>query len=102
MLHEIQSKAVDTFEQKFENARRTIEENREIIKRQDKLIVDLQQKNEVCQIRITQTEEDIHKKNRETSTLEMKMKEIADNRKQLGTGIAKMEKQLRTYREYLV
>lgn len=32
----------------------------------------------------------------------MKMKEIADNRKQLGTGIAKMEKQLRTYREYLV
>jgi hypothetical protein len=33
MLHEIQSKAVDTFEQKFENARRTIEENREIIKR---------------------------------------------------------------------
>jgi predicted nucleic acid-binding Zn-ribbon protein len=56
----------------------------------------------VCQIRITQTEEDIHKKNRETSTLEMKMKEVADKRKQLGTGISKMEQQLRAYREYLV
>ncbi len=32
----------------------------------------------------------------------MKMKEIADSRKQLGTGIGKMEKQLRAYREFLV
>ena len=30
------------------------------------------------------------------------MKEIADKRKQLGTGISKMEQQLRAYREYLV
>ena len=102
VLHQVQAQEVENFERRFDNAVKTVEENRNIIKRQDKLIVDLQQKNEVCQIRITQTEEDIHKKNRETSTLEMKMKEIADKRKQLGTGISKMEQQLRAYREYLV
>jgi hypothetical protein len=48
LLHEFQCNSTEAFEQKFKNARVTVEENRIIIKRQDKLIVDLQQKNEVC------------------------------------------------------
>ena len=102
LLHQVQAQAVKNFDLRFEDGRFKVEDQRNIIKRQDKLIVDLQQKNEVCQIRIAQTEEDIHKKTREASTLEMKMKEIADKRKQLGTGIGKMEQQLRAYREFLV
>lgn len=48
LLTEIQQNAESVFDDKFRNARRMVEENRAIIKRQDKLTVDLQQKNEVC------------------------------------------------------
>jgi hypothetical protein len=44
----VQAQEVENFERRFDNAVKTVEENRNIIKRQDKLIVDLQQKNEVC------------------------------------------------------
>lgn len=76
-----------------------LEENRAIIKRQDKLTVDLHQKNEVCQIRTAQIEEDVQKQTRETTNLEMKIKEISDNRKEMSSGINKMEKQLIGFRE---
>jgi hypothetical protein len=48
VLHQVQAQEVENFERRFDNAVKTVEENRNIIKRQDKLIVDLQQKNEVC------------------------------------------------------
>ena len=46
-----------------------IEENKAVIKRQDKLIVDLQQKNEVVQITIAATEGDVLKRHGERSAL---------------------------------
>jgi len=64
-----------------------LEENKAVIKRQDKLIVDLQQKNEVCQIAIAQTEEEVHKQFRERSALQIRLKELEDNRKALTAGI---------------
>jgi len=64
-----------------------LEENKAVIKRQDKLIVDLQQKNEVCQIAIAQTEEEVHKRFSERSALQIRLKELEDNRKALTAGI---------------
>lgn len=55
-----------------------VEENRAIIKRQDKLTVDLQQKREVCSIKEAQIEEEVQKQKRVTTELEMKIKEITD------------------------
>ena len=57
-----------------------INENRGIIKRQDKLIVDLHEKNELCMIRIAHTDEEVLKENRNMTKLEMQIKEIQDKR----------------------
>jgi hypothetical protein len=43
---------------KIDDLLRTLEENKRIVRRQDKLIVDLQQKNEVSQMNITETAEE--------------------------------------------
>ena len=48
-------------------------ENKAVIKRQDKLIVDLQQKNEVCQIAIAQTEEEVLKRYNERTALQIRL-----------------------------
>lgn len=77
-LLDYKSKQTDNANKKKDNARNMIEENKAIIKRQDKLIVDLQQKNEVCQIAITQTEDELHRKTKEKSELEIKVKELMD------------------------
>jgi DhnA family fructose-bisphosphate aldolase class Ia len=42
VLHQVQTQEVYNFEQRFKNGTKSVEENRNIIKRQDKLIVDLQ------------------------------------------------------------
>lgn len=49
-----------------------------MIKRNDKLIVDLQQKNEVCQISIAATEEEVHKRYNERTALQLRVKELED------------------------
>ena len=77
-----------------------VEENRAIIKRQDKLTVDLQQKREICSIKEAQIEEEVQKQKRVTTDLEMKIKEINDQRGDLNQGISKMESQLRAFREH--
>lgn len=100
LLTEIQQNASSVFEEKFENARRMVEENRAIIKRQDKLTVDLQQKHEVCSIKEAQIEEEVQKQKRCTTDLEMKIKEITDQRSDLTQGIKKMETQLKAFREH--
>lgn len=100
LLTEIQQNASSVFEEKFKNARRMVEENRAIIKRQDKLTVDLQQKREVCSIKEAQIEEEVQKQKRCTTDLEMKIKEITDQRSDLTQGIKKMENQLKAFREH--
>lgn len=100
LLTEIQQNASSVFEEKFKNARRMVEENRAIIKRQDKLTVDLQQKREVCSIKEAQIEEEVQKQKRCTTDLEMKIKEITDQRSDLTQGIKKMETQLKAFREH--
>ena len=79
-----------------------IEENKAVIKRQDKLIVDLQQKNEVCQITIAQTEQDVIKRQGERSALHVRLKELEDYRRDYDGNINLMERKLKAYREHLI
>ena len=65
---------------KMEQANKMIEENKAVIKRQDKLITDLNQKNEVCMIQIAQTEEMNQKRIKERTNLQIRLKELSDRR----------------------
>ena len=87
---------------KVDYAHKMIEENKAIIKRQDKLIVDLQQKNEVCQITIAQTEDDVQKKHNERTALQVRLKELEDHRKDYDGNINLMGRKLKAYREFLI
>ena len=80
-LNDMRTNLTIKFGQKSEQAKKMIEENKAVIKRQDKLIVDLQQKNEVCQIGIAQTEEEVLKRYNERTALQVRLKELEDNRK---------------------
>ena len=75
-------------------------ENKAVIKRQDKLIVDLQQKNEVCQIAIAQTEEEVLKRYNERTALQIRLKELEDNRKQLTANIETMNGKISAFCSY--
>ena len=83
-----------------EQGKKKQEENKAVIKRQDKLIVDLQQKNEVCQIAIAQTEEEVLKRFNERTALQIRLKELEDNRKQLSSGIDTMQGKIQEFCKY--
>ncbi len=85
---------------KQEQAKKMIEENKAVIKRQDKLIVDLQQKNEVCQINIAQMEEEVLKRYNERTELQIRLKELEDNRKQLSSGVTVMQSKIADFNAY--
>ena len=88
------------YDRKSEQAKKMIEENKAVIKRQDKLIVDLQQKNEVCQIGIAQTEQEVLKRYNERTALQIRLKELEDNRKQLSTNIDVMNGKINEFNAY--
>ena len=79
-----------------------IEENKAVIKRQDKLIVDLQQKNEVCQVTIAQTEEQVLKKHNERTALQVRLNELEGLRRDYDSNINLMGRKLKAYREHLI
>ena len=83
-----------------DQAKKKIDENKAVIKRQDKLIVDLQQKNEVCQIGIAQTEEEVLKRFNERTALQVRLKELDDNRKTLSANISNMTGKIMAFCEY--
>lgn len=66
---------------KMQQAAKMIEENTAVIKRQDKLIVDLNQKHVVCQYKIMETQEEQTKKDKERNALEMRLIELEDQRR---------------------
>lgn len=83
-----------------EEANRRLTENSAVIKRNDKLIVDLQQKNEVCQISIAATEEEVHKRFNERTALQLRVKELEDQRKDLTKGITTMNEKIVEFCKY--
>ena len=68
--------------------------------RNDKLIVDMNQKNEVCQILIAQTDDRIQDKGDETSKLEVLLKEVKEVRACIGTENVKTEDKIKVYKAY--
>ena len=99
-LNNFREQMQNKYNDKTEKAKKMIEENKAVIKRQDKLIVDLQQKNEVCQIGIAQTEEEIHKRYNERTALQIRLKELEDNRKQLTENISTMNSKIQQFCAY--
>ena len=92
----------EKYRRKSDQAKKMIEENKAVIKRQDKLIVDLQQKNEVCQIGIAQTEQEVLKRYNERTALQVRLKELEDNRKQLAENIDVMNGKINEFNAYTV
>ena len=91
-----------TGQQKMSQAAQMIEENKAVIKRQDKLIVDLHQKNQVCEYKILETQEEKNKQERAKNQLELRMQELEDKRKNMGEHISTMENRLSLYRDHLI
>lgn len=79
-LNDFLDKMRDTQFEKILMFKKEIEKNQKIIRRQDKLIVDLQQRNELSQNVVTVTQEQIAQKDRVRTKMEVKMKELSDQR----------------------
>eukprot|EP00347_Sterkiella_histriomuscorum_P023494 403334433 len=92
------STAKDKLEDKIDDLLRTLEDNRRLIRRQDKIIVDLQQKNEVSQINIAQAAEETQRKTHEKNKLQLKLKELEDQKSNLQESIVNIESKLVTFR----
>jgi len=106
---DIELKSLRDFMQNVESAqndkidafRAEIESNQKIIRRTDKLIVDLQQKNELSQNAVHMAQEEAVRKNDQKEKLEMKMKEVSDQRDFFHEQIGSMENKISTYKTYL-
>ena len=101
-LNDMRQNMDEKYRRKSDQAKKMIEENKAVIKRQDKLIVDLQQKNEVCQIGIAQTEQEVLKRYNERTALQVRLKELEDNRKQLAENIDVMNGKINEFNAYTV
>ena len=69
MLSQARQQQLVNFDESWAQAKLKIEDNRAVIKRQDKLIVDLTQKNDVCAIKKAETIDQIQKQQREQTSL---------------------------------
>ena len=78
-----------------------IEENAKVIRRSDKLLVDLQQKNEVTQNAVQVSQQKAAQKNREKDLKQMQMKELTDQRDFFCNQIIEVRQKTSTYNEYV-
>lgn len=81
---------------KIEMYKQQIEDNKKVIRRQDKLIVDLQQKNEVSQNAVSVTQECVSTTIGKKDKLEMKLRELNDQRQHFHGSIGTMENKIGT------
>jgi chromosome segregation ATPase len=75
-----------------------LEENKRIIRKQDKHIVDLQQRNEVSQTSIVETNLEAARKDKEKAVIQLKLKELEGKRNTLNESIFNIEKKIVSYR----
>ena len=101
-LTDFRSNMESTNQQKIQTANKMIEENKAVMKRQDKLITDLNQKNEISMITIAQTEQMNQKRQAERTALSLRLKELTDQRAQMTGNIETMTDKLHQYKDYLV
>ena len=100
-LRDFMSKVRQNQEDKIRMYTVEIEKNSKVILRTDKLIVDLQQKNEVSQNAVIITQKEAEKKNDQKDKLQMKMKELSDQREYFHESISNIEGKMHTVRSYL-
>lgn len=101
-LKDFKANMHETGQRKVHEANLKIEENKAVIKRQDKLIVDLHQKNQVCEYKIIETQEEKNKQERAKNQLELRMQELEDRRKNMTENISTIENRLTLYRNHLI
>lgn len=90
--------AKDKLEVDIQGLLKVLEENRRIIRKQDKHIVDLQQRNEVSQTSIVETNLEAAKKGKEKSVIQLKLKELEGKRNTLNESITNIESKIISYR----
>ena len=77
---------------------KVLEENKRVIRKQDKQIVDLQQRNEVSQSSIIESNYQASRKSKEKEVLQLKIKELDGKRTSLHESIANIESKIVSYR----
>ncbi len=85
-------------EEDIQGLLKILEENRRIIRKQDKHIVDLQQRNEVSQTSIVETNLEAARKDKEKSAIQLKLKELEGKRNTLNESITNIEEKIVSYR----
>ncbi len=90
--------AKDKLEDDIQGLLKVLEENRRIIRKQDKHIVDLQQRNEVSQTSIVETNLEAARKGKEKSVIQLKLKELEGKRNTLNESITNIESKIVSYR----
>ena len=78
-----------------------IEENKKIIRRQDKMIVDLQQKNELSQNEVATTQDQVSLQVNKKDKLELRLREMGDQRNTFQSTITNLEQKIGTFRSQL-
>lgn len=92
------STAKDKLEAKTQDLLKVLEENKRVIRRQDKQIVDLQQRNEVSQSSIIESNYQATRKSKEKEALQLRIKELDGKRSSLHESIANIESKIVSYR----
>jgi len=77
---------------------KVLEENKRIIRKQDKHIVDMQQRNEISQSSIVEANLEAGKKDKEKGALHLKLKELEGKRTSLNDNIRDVESKIVSYR----
>ncbi len=90
--------AKDKLEAKTQDLLKVLEENKRVIRKQDKHIVDMQQRNEVSQTSIVEANLEASKKDKEKGALQLKLKELEGKRTSLNEGIKDVESKIVSYR----
>eukprot|EP00355_Strombidium_rassoulzadegani_P010404 CAMPEP_0168626580 /NCGR_PEP_ID=MMETSP0449_2-20121227/10719_1 /TAXON_ID=1082188 /ORGANISM="Strombidium rassoulzadegani, Strain ras09" /LENGTH=193 /DNA_ID=CAMNT_0008668607 /DNA_START=6 /DNA_END=583 /DNA_ORIENTATION=- len=91
----------ETQTQKIELYKSQIEDNKKVIKRQDKLIVDLQQRNELSMNEVAVTQDQVSQKVKQQDTIQIKMRELSDQRDFFCGSISNLEERIQTFRSYI-
>lgn len=87
-------------EEEIAHAKNCMAENLAVIKRQDKLIVDLMQQNQVTDIQILKIREDCQKRTRETATLDIKNREMQEKRDIMESQFDTMKDKITKYHNF--
>ena len=90
--------AKDKLEAKTQDLLKVLEENKRIIRKQDKHIVDMQQRNEISQTSIVEANLEATRKDKEKGALQLKLKELEGKKTSLNDSIKDVESKIVSYR----